>query len=1156
MIRKILHRALILLGCVALVGGAVAWYVWVNGDAYARDELQRRLSELAPSCDLAIGMVRFDWNQSLTVRDFAMGSKRKGVPPTLTVPEGVIEIDRGRFVNERIVEVTTIRLIRPQLDLVRRVDGAWAIRDLMPFHLNDIPLPEWKIEDGTLRFILEQPSADPVVLVLRDANLRLVPADGKRLLVKGLGDVSDAGQMEITGEIDLEQGSWSLSGSVKGLSTAGDIAGFAMRSSAGLREKVASLGEKLRETEDQLISGDEAPAVVPNSVPVRTVSRVSDSAPSGGVVLSGTIANGAMPISSVAREPARDLAGLGIEAIVDVSFTVARSQPDQPIRFVVGLDCKDGQVQNAILPFPLGHLRGRIDWNNEQLKLSSLQADSGKALVKIDGEFALARETPTGWFSINVSDLVLSDKHDGKLPPGIVHFLDIVRPSGPIDMVGTFERDLNGEWTAREFLLTAKGASALPQPFPYPIRDIVGTLRQTQPGRLVAKMTGTAGTRPVQLEAYVTDPGPFAEVDVRISTDQVPLDDMLLNACQPHVRETLETIGLQGVSESLNVVITRKAGPDQKYNWRFQTNVIDGVIEYEHFPYRLTKATGNVAYDSEQKSLTLRNIVATHNAAVLKGEGTFREPPDLRSDGTSPIGGPTPGLDLTVNASRVGIDTDLRSALPLVLQKTWDELRPEGVADADAKVVWIPGHEPDIELTKLTLSGGRLYAKRFPYVLEHVEAKARYVPPRVLFQNGRPSVTPAKVDVTDFVGWHAGGVRVESPQTTFRLFTDGTWNFRLPQLKVEDLQFGSEFRRAMPERLSQTLESLNPRGRFQVEGQLDLQGSTMPGAPTNAGWDLTATTHSAAITAAVELQNLSGSVRVKGTQSGEQVELNGGVNFATADLLGQRLQRVRGPFNYKNGRVEIGSANVVAAADESVVPPENQLVADYLGGLLTFDAELLLDRGPSYAARATLSGGSLQRYAENQPGRNLRNLAGVMNGFVNLRGQGTSPAGITGNGSLDISPAALYELPVIMQILTLLSSPDNTAFRKATSDFTIHDSAFHFRQSEGGAIVLAGDALWLVGQGRVTFDRKLELELYNVPPKTAVSRVPVLGPVVGGILNVATSGWMNFVVRGTADDPVVRMRALPNLDDGLRRMFEAFGPPPPSKTAARPGALR
>ncbi len=354
----------------------------------------------------------------------------------------------------------------------------------------------------------------------------------------------------------------------------------------------------------------------------------------------------------------------------------------------------------------------------------------------------------------------------------------------------------------------------------------------------------------------------------------------------------------------------------------------------------------------------------------------------------------------------------------------------------------------------------------------------------------------------------------------------------------------SDLRRALPEDLSRTLESLNPRGRFQVDGRLDLQGSTRPGSAVSSEWDLAISTRTpASFDAGIDLTEVMGRVRTTGSQTSQGIDFQGDLNFSQAALFGQRLESIRGPITFKNGRVTVGAARAIRAAESTAVRNEERLVAKYLGGDLTLDADIELNNGPVYVGRATLAGGRLEQYAQQQPGRSMKNLAGVLNGFVDFEGRGNSPAGVTGRGSLDISPAALYELPVMMQMLTMLSSPDNTLFRQATSDFTIHDGAFHFTQNEGGAIVLAGDAVWLIGQGQVTFDRRLFLEFYNVPPRTPVSRVPIVGPVVGGLLNVATSSWMSFVVTGSADDPVVRKQPFPAFNEGMKRMYEALGPP-------------
>jgi hypothetical protein len=434
-------------------------------------------------------------------------------------------------------------------------------------------------------------------------------------------------------------------------------------------------------------------------------------------------------------------------------------------------------------------------------------------------------------------------------------------------------------------------------------------------------------------------------------------------------------------------------------------------------------------------------------------------------------------------------------------------------------------------------------------VLTDVEARASYVPPRVAYGDGRPRILPAKVTLHEFVGWHVGsekgGVRVDAPGTIFELQHDGNWRLHLPKLTVEDVVFESDLRRALPQDFSTTLESLNPRGRFLVEGRLDFSGSTRPGSPVSSEWDLVVSTRTpASFNAGVELTGASGRLRTVGSQTSQGIDFQGFVNFSQADVFGQRLENIKGPIAFQNGRVTIGAARGVRASESPAIPNEERLVAKYLGGDLTLDATIALDNGPEYVGRATLAGGRLEQYAQQQTGRSMKSLAGVMNGYVDFEGRGSSPSGVTGRGSLDISPAALYELPVMMQILTLLSTPNNTLFQQATSDFTIHDGAFHFVHDEGGAIVLAGDAIWLIGQGHVTFDRRLNFEFYNVPPRTPVSRVPVVGPVVGGLLNVATSSWMSFLVTGSADNPIVRKRALPGLDPALRRVFEAFGPPP------------
>ncbi len=124
-----------------------------------------------------------------------------------------------------------------------------------------------------------------------------------------------------------------------------------------------------------------------------------------------------------------------------------------------------------------------------------------------------------------------------------------------------------------------------------------------------------------------------------------------------------------------------------------------------------------------------------------------------------------------------------------------------------------------------------------------------------------------------------------------------------------------------------------------------------------------------------------------------------------------------------------------------------------------------------YRVRMTLHDGELKRFAQLYMPNNTK-LAGKMNGSMEIKGEGIDPKRLTGTGKLVISPAALYELPVIVQIFNVLSfvPPDRKAFDQALFVFDIKGGTVYFER-----IDLVGDAIKLVGKGQVGFDGGVRL---------------------------------------------------------------------------------
>jgi hypothetical protein len=160
-------------------------------------------------------------------------------------------------------------------------------------------------------------------------------------------------------------------------------------------------------------------------------------------------------------------------------------------------------------------------------------------------------------------------------------------------------------------------------------------------------------------------------------------------------------------------------------------------------------------------------------------------------------------------------------------------------------------------------------------------------------------------------------------------------------------------------------------------------------------------------------------------------------------------------------------------------------------------------------------------------------LAGRMNGTIGFTGVGIDPKDLRGDGNLVISPAALYELPVIVQVINVLSltPADKTAFKQALFVFNIGGGHVHFDR-----ITLVGDSINLLGHGRVKFDGDVKLGFVS-----SMGRHSVPIPFVRDVVREMTKGVVGVNVSGTLDAPVTEVRSLPQMEEGLRRLFDNRG---------------
>jgi hypothetical protein len=183
---------------------------------------------------------------------------------------------------------------------------------------------------------------------------------------------------------------------------------------------------------------------------------------------------------------------------------------------------------------------------------------------------------------------------------------------------------------------------------------------------------------------------------------------------------------------------------------------------------------------------------------------------------------------------------------------------------------------------------------------------------------------------------------------------------------------------------------------------------------------------------------------------------------------------------------------------------------------------------------AILKESRLETYARSKfPGQ--QNIRGVVNGWISLAGRGDVDTSVTGRGEVQVSPAALYELPVILQMFDAMSKlnfgpPEQVAFDYARARFDVARGQFIFNP-----IDLVGNAMSLRGKGSVGFDGRLALDFFFHD-----ARKPKL---FSALVREATRGWVGVYVGGNLDNPRTEVRTGIPMNDAMNSFLRALNQP-------------
>ena len=1103
--------ALVLL--IAVAGGGGVYWFYLHSDKLLCAGALRQLEAMAPELKFGIERANYDlsgraclYGLSVTLPD--------DVEPSLYIPETVVTLDQQQMTDFENVTVQRLRVVKPLLRVVRQADGRWNWQGIKVQGSGASTLPDLEIEHGTAIVELQRVGRTARKLKLNELNLTALPSAARQLKVALSTRIDPAGPLSAAIDLNLDGMPWKVEAKWKNFPIDDGL--------------LQLLGDISPEIEEKLQLARRSMA----ELAAKQVAAVSIDSRAVAAELVGDRSQ-AMRLNSRAQMPAQSpAADFGLRCVCDLHAKFQQDEAGAPLRFQTLAELQSGQLSNPLLPFPLYELRGSLYVDDRQVIVRELQAENGSASLKLDVNAARGQLPQVKLHAVGIE---VDEPLKARLPGSARKLLNSLALTGIGDIDAWSRQGEAGlGWDAD---LRLSKATAAHEKFPYPVREASGTVKLRNNVATIDAQ-GRASGVPITVTGTVKNPGPEQEADFFIKADGIPIDSELLAASPPVVSKVLKEMNLKGQGD-VRFRANRPAGPGQPFNLNLAVKLRDSSCSFNGFPYAVNRLSGLVFWNGD--TVTFKDVKGEHDGAELTAAGLYQRLP-------------APGrLDLSIQTQNAAFDRALERALPAALQSVWREFQPKGRFDCETRILWVPGQPCEVTLPSIKVTDADIQLQCFPWPLQDLKGEFSYEAPQDAPRDPPQLVVKSFSARHDDTQIHGRGGATFNPGEPWRVTFD--------ELFIDDLVPNATFRKALPEQLRLVCETLNPTGKFSIStarhGPVELLGPRQPASYVSAAWDVQVVLTGGAVNAGVRVEDIHGRIDLKGDFDGNQTSLVGKLDLDSISIfrqpsgLAHQITRVVGPIRLREGEFTAGSREMVLPSKDANsvparVPPAERISGDAIDGKLTLDALADLRAETNYRVNVSLSQGRLERYAQ-QYLRGQSDVAGVMNGWLSVSGQGASADQLHGRGKLQIAPAALYQLPLFVHMFRelRLDSPDRAAFERADLVFNIGNSRFNFE-----AIDLVGNAISLKGRGYVRFDGVMQLDFYSM-----LARNQVRIPIIHEIAKKLSRGWVGVKVTGSIGSPQTSIIPVPEFNDAVKQFLGTFdtAPQPSLKTGSSDG---
>jgi len=1092
----------IIAGGIALVVAVAVLWGWSQRDEFLTKMIRQEINKTHAEWNIDFASAELDHRGRVVLANVSV-NPHGDADPLCTMQGLRVTVDRDLLLDEGEIDIQAVEINRPQLTVIRSPSGEWNWQNLPTTEANDKPVPVVKIRDASVAVVWEHAEFDRALRVQVNAvDVDLIPNSQHGYTFKGVGREETLGQSQFSGTFDSLYKTWELTGNLKGLSIDQPFLQAAAMLSPDAERVISRLGESQFSSPQPV-----TPAADENEIRTAQLNQPA------------VVANASANRLSVQPSP------FSLKLQANLQFHCSR-QLDSEADFSVFADLVSGQLEHPDIPMPLDRIQGQIAVDRRGIRFEQMQLASGRTAAQISGAWnwtkpTLPAEANADELLVTLENYQVSSQTRDFLPHSIRGLFDELNPAGELSISFGLRRGENRPIDFDLYNAQVRAASIRHQMFSYPVTGIAGTIVRTDHGigqeAWALDMSGQAAERDVTLTGTVLDPGPDCETVFDVNIEQLPIDDQFYRALRPNERDVMNYIGLQGLAD-VHCVIVRKLALGRKPIIRLDADVYQASLQVKSFPLGIRELSGHVNMDENGWQFT--RLTGLHGDTRINGFGTV-----VPEQGEWRLG-------LTLSAQQAHFDHDLYLAMKSTGSEVacvWDLLRPRGDFGLTVNIDWLSGSENvNVDVPLMKLHNCEVTPTVFPWRMSEIEATVAISRDgTVAFENLKAKHDQSRLETSG----------------TFSL-RENYWQLRFEKLIIDDLFPDQELLAAVPQHTRKLLESSQLQDPCSVTGMLEFKGD-FEGDVVTAAWDTKVVFNQVDLYLGVDVKQASGSMELQGMmdRNGVVTVPRGRVAVDSCWVIGYHVTDIKGPLKVTPDEIVLGSAKMFEPESPeeewATVSRDERLTGRIFGGELFLDLLARRTASMPYWLRCTLSRANLEQWAiESNYGQ--ANIKGEVNGYIDLAGDAVSERNMVGNGRLLISPAALYELPVMLQMFQSLrfAPVDDTAFRDAYAQFRILDEKFVFDE-----IGLLGDSISLFGQGTIRFDRTVDLDfVYRPPRRGGINFASQVLNRLEGVLPVL----FTVEVEGTVDVPKVKVQ------DGVRETLRGFG----KMLEMGPGSLR